>query len=129
MAVAEGLEVARFLRDQPKKLFIGGKWVESASGKTFTTLDPSTGEALAQVAEAGAEDVDRAVDAARKAHEKGVWRDLPPSERAKALWRAGDLIEERAAEFAQLARLANGMPINDALLFHVRTAAATFRYY
>jgi acyl-CoA reductase-like NAD-dependent aldehyde dehydrogenase len=129
MAVAEGLEVARFLRDQPKKLFIGGKWVDAASGKTFTTLDPSTGEALAQVAEAGAEDVDRAVDAARKAHEKGVWRDLPPSERAKALWRAGDLIEERADEFAQLESLDNGMPIVDALLFHVRTAAATFRYY
>ena len=95
MAVAEGLEVARFLKDQPKKLFIGGRWVEAASGKTFATLDPSTGEVLAQVAEGGAEDIDRAVAAARKAHESGIWRDLPPAERAKALWRVGDLIEER----------------------------------
>src|SRR6266852_4399127 len=102
MAVAEGLEVTQFLKDQPKKLFIGGKWVESASGKTFATIDPSTGEVLAQVAEADAEDVDRAVAAARKAHESGVWRELPPSERARMLWRAGDLIEERATEFAQL---------------------------
>jgi phenylacetaldehyde dehydrogenase len=129
MAVAEGLEVARFLREQPKKLFIGGKWVESASGKTFDTIDPSTGEVLARVAEGGAEDIDRAVAAARKAHESGVWRDLPPAERAKALWRAGDMIEDRANEFAQLESLDNGMPINDALVFKVPLAAATFRYY
>jgi acyl-CoA reductase-like NAD-dependent aldehyde dehydrogenase len=129
MAVAEGLEVARFLREQPKKLFIGGKWVESASGKTFATLDPSTGEVLAQVAEGGAEDIDRAVGAARKAFESGVWRDLPPAERAKALWRVGDLIEERAQEFAELESLDNGMPVNDALNFKVPLAAATFRYY
>jgi acyl-CoA reductase-like NAD-dependent aldehyde dehydrogenase len=129
MAVAEQLEISSFLKGGPKKLFIGGKWVESASGRTFDTIDPSTGEVLATVAEAGAEDADRAVAAARKAHDTGVWRDLPPSERAKALWRAGDLIEERAMEFAQLESLDNGMPINDALLFHVPLTAATFRYY
>ncbi|GAC1671309.1 MAG: aldehyde dehydrogenase DhaS [Candidatus Dormibacteraceae bacterium] len=129
MAIAEGLEVARFLRDQPKKLYIGGKWVEAASGKTFATLDPSTGEVLAHVAEGGAEDIDRAVAAARKAHDSGVWRDLPPAERAKALWRVGDLIEERANEFAQLDSLDNGKPINEMLLFDVPVAAATFRYY
>ncbi len=129
MAVAEGLEVARFLKDQPKKLFIGGTWVESASGKTFATIDPSNGEVLARVAEGGAEDIDRAVAAARAAHDSGIWRGLPPAERAKALWRAGDLIEERATEFAQLESLDNGMPINDALLFHVPLTAATFRYY
>src|SRR3979409_1665981 len=100
MAIAEGLEVARFLKDQPKKMFIGGRWVEAASGKTFATIDPSTGEVLAQVAEGGAEDIARAVAAARKAHESGVWRDLPPAERAKALSRVGDLIEERAKEVA-----------------------------
>src|SRR6202171_4402834 len=93
MAVAEGLEVARFLREQPKKLFIGGEWVESGSGKTCETINPSTGEVLARVAEGGAEDIDRAVAAARKAHESGVWRDLPPAERAKALWRGGGPIE------------------------------------
>src|SRR4030081_1926984 len=108
MAVAEGLEVARFLKDQPKKLFIGGRWVNAASGKTFATIDPSTGEVLAKVAEGDVEDIDRAVAAARKAHERGVWRDLPPAERAKALWRAGDMIEERAEEFAQLDSLDNG---------------------
>src|SRR5258708_5024543 len=129
MAIGEDLEVRSFLGQRPKKLFIGGKWVEAASGKTFDTIGPSTGEVLAKVAEGGAEDADRAVAAARKAHDSGVWRDLPPSERAKALWRAGDLIEERATEFAQLESLDNGMPINDALLFHVPLTAATFRYY
>jgi phenylacetaldehyde dehydrogenase len=129
MAVAEELEVARFLREQPKRLFIGGRWVESASGKTFDTLDPATGEVLAKVAEAGAEDVDRAVAAARRSFESGVWSDLPPAERAKVLWRIGDMIEERSLEFAQLDSLDNGMPVNDALLFYVPLAAATFRYY
>ena len=129
MAVAEDLEVAAFLRAQPKKLFIGGRWVESASGKTFETLDPATGQVLTRVAEAGAEDVDRAVAAARRSFDRGTWRDLPPAERAKVLWQVGDMIEERATEFAQLETLDNGMPINDALLFHVPLAAATFRYY
>jgi len=129
MAIAEDLEVATFLRSQPKKLFIGGKWVEAASGKTFETRDPATGDLLAKVAEAGAEDVDRAVEAARRSFDRGVWRDLPPAERAKVLWQVGDMIEERATEFAQLETLDNGMPINDALLFHAPLAAATFRYY
>src|SRR5947209_19953023 len=99
MAIAEDLEVASFLKQQPKKLFIGGRWVESASGKTFETIDPSSGQVLAKVAEGDVEDIDRAVAAARKAHESGVWRELPPAERAKMLWKVGDLIEERAQEF------------------------------
>jgi len=129
MAIAEDLEIAAFLKGQPKKLFVGGRWVEAASGKTFETLNPATGEVLARVAEGGAEDIDRAVAAARSSFDRGTWRDLPPAERAKLLWQVGDLIEERATEFAQLETLDNGMPINDALLFHAPLAAATFRYY
>src|SRR6266540_2714306 len=129
MAVAEDLEVAAFLREQPKKLFIGGRWVESESGKRFETADPATGETLATVAEAQAEDVDKAVAAARRSFDRGTWRDMPPAERAKVLWKVGDMIEERMTEDAQLETLDNGMPINDALLFHVPLAAATFRYY
>src|SRR5207247_2737608 len=128
MPIAEGLEVASFLKGGPKKLFIGGRWVEAASGKTFDTIDPATGEVLARVAEGAAEDIDRAVAAARKSFDRGTWRELPPAERAKVLWKVGDLLEERANEFAQLETLDNGMPINDALLFHVPLAAATFRY-
>jgi len=129
MAVAEDLEVAPFLKGGPKKLLIGGKWVDAADGKTFESIDPATGEVLARVAEAGVADVDLAVAAARRSYDSGTWRDLPPAERAKALWKIGDMIEERANEFAQLETLDNGMPINDALLFHAPLAAATFRYY
>src|SRR5438034_10102493 len=116
MAIAEDLEVASFLKGQPKKLLIAGKWTDAADGKTFETLDPATGQVLTRVAEAGAEDVDRAVAAARRSFDRGTWRDLPPAERAKVLWQVGDMIEERATEFAQLETLDNGMPINDALL-------------
>src|SRR5256886_13033819 len=129
MAIAECGEVASFLRGGPKKLFMGGRGVEAAGGQTFDTIAPATGEVLARVAEGGAEDIDRAVAAARKSFDRGTWRDLPPAERAKVLWKVGDLLEERANEFAQLETLDNGMPINDALLFHVPLAAATFRYY
>src|SRR3989449_6767950 len=129
MAIAEDLEIAAFLKGQPKKLFIGGRWVEAAGGETFETIDPATGEVLARVAEGGAEDIDRAVASARRSFNRGTWRELPPAERAKVLWKVGDMLEERANEFAQLETLDNGMPINDALLFHVPLAAATFRYY
>src|SRR5437667_8046375 len=129
MAIAEDLEVASFLKGGPKKLFIGGRWVEAAGGGTVGTLAPGTGAVLARVAEGGVEDIDRAVAAARSSFDRGTWRDLPPAERAKVLWQVGDMIEERATEFAQLETLDNGMPINDALLFHAPLAAATFRYY
>src|SRR5438270_4135990 len=98
MAIAEDLEIAAFLKGQPKKPFTGGRWVEAASGKTFDTLNPATGAVVARVAEGGAEDIDRAVAAARSSFDRGTWRDLPPTERAKLLWQVGDLIEERANE-------------------------------
>ena len=111
------------------KNLVGGKWVDAASGETMEIVNPATGETVAEVPRGGVEDVDRAVAAARKSFERGTWRDLPPAERAKVLWKIGDMIEERATEFAQIETLDNGMPINDALLFHVPLAAATFRYY
>src|SRR6266536_1592764 len=117
MAIAEDLEVATFLRSQPKKLFIGGKWVEAASGKTFETRDPATGDLLAKVAEAGAEDVDRAVEAARRTFDRRVWRDFPRHETAKVFLQVAYMIEESATAFAQLNTLDNSMPIDDALLF------------
>ena len=129
MAVADNLAVAPFLRSSPKKLFIGGRWFEAASGKTFPTFDPSNGEVLAEVAEGDREDIDRAVKAARASFESGSWRELPPAERARILWKVGDLIEERAAEFAELDSLDNGKPINEMMLADVPLSAATFRYY
>src|SRR2546422_8228701 len=129
MAIAEDLEVASFLKGGPTQVCFGGRWGEAAGGEPFEPTAPANGEVLARVAEGGAEDIDRAVAAARKSFDRGTWRELPPAERAKVLWKVGDLLEERANEFAQLETLDNGMPINDALLFHVPLAAATFRYY
>ena len=78
---------------KPRKMFIDGKWVESASGKTFPTYNPATGEVMAQVAEGDREDIERAVKAARKAFDSGPWPDMSPSQRGRLIWKLGDLIE------------------------------------
>src|SRR2546428_10915523 len=96
MAIAEDLEVASFLKGGPKKLFIGGRWVEAAGGETFETIDPATGDALARVAEGGAEDVDRAVAYARRSFDRGPPRDLPPADKAKVQREIRDNLHERA---------------------------------
>ena len=68
----------------PRKMFIDGKWVAAASGKTFPVYNPATGEVMAQVAEGDREDIDRAVKAARKAFEDGPWSTMTSSERGRA---------------------------------------------
>src|SRR6516162_9350473 len=78
----------------PRQLFINGQWADAASGKTFETPNPATGETLARVAEGDAEDINRAVAAARKAFEEGPWGRMTPSERGRIVWRIGDLILE-----------------------------------
>src|SRR5690242_7238630 len=70
----------------PRKLFIDGQWTDAASGKTFETPNPATGETLASVAEGDAEDINRAVSAARKAFESGPWSRMTPSERGRLIW-------------------------------------------
>jgi hypothetical protein len=129
MAVVEDLAVAPFLRGGAKKLYIGGRWVDATSGKTFQTLDPASGEPLAEIADGDVEDVDLAVAASRKSFDTGAWRNLPAAERSRILWKVGDLIEERMMEFAELESLDNGKPINEALLADVPLAVSTFRYY
>jgi phenylacetaldehyde dehydrogenase len=111
------------------KLLINGKWVESASAKTFPTYDPATGEVLSQVAEGDREDINRAVEAARAAFETGPWAKISPSERGRMIWKLGDLIEKHAEEFAQLESLDNGKPLKIARIADVPLAADHFRYY
>ena len=81
---------------RPARLIIDGEAVDAASGKTFTTVNPATEEPICAVAEAGAEDVDRAVRAARAAFDGGPWPKMRPAERQRILWRLGDLILEHA---------------------------------
>jgi len=113
---------------KPRKMLINGKWVESASGKTFPTYDPSTGEVLAKIAEGDREDIDRAVKAARAAFETGPWSRLTASERGRLVWRLADLIEQHLQEFAELESLDNGKPLKVARAADVPLAVDLFRY-
>src|SRR5215467_2203606 len=84
------------------KLLINNRWINSASGRTFATINPSTGEEICQIAEADAVDVEKAVHAARTAFEHGPWRKTQASERGRLLHRLADLIEKNADELARL---------------------------
>ncbi|MEV1003223.1 aldehyde dehydrogenase family protein [Nonomuraea sp. NPDC050202] len=107
-------------------LFINGEFVEG-SGTSFKTVNPATEETLAEVATATSDDVDRAVQAARKAF--GVWSALPGAERAKYLFRIARLIQERARELAVLESLDNGKPIRESRDVDLPLVAAHFFYY
>ncbi|MGW4750039.1 aldehyde dehydrogenase family protein [Streptomyces sp. NPDC004290] len=108
-------------------LFIDGEFTEAADGKVFKTVSPSSEEVLAEVAQAGTEDVDRAVKAARKAFDK--WSALPGSERAKYLFRIARIIQERSRELAVLETLDNGKPIKETRDADLPLVAAHFFYY
>ncbi len=111
------------------KLLINGKWVDAASGKTFPTINPSTGEVITQVAEADAADVDKAVAAARAAFEKGAWRKMSASARGVLMNKLADLIEKHAEELAELESLDNGKPYQVALTADLPLTIACYRYY
>ena len=109
-------------------LFIGGEFVGPRSGRHFDTINPATEEKLAEVAEAGPEDVDLAVKAARRSWETS-WRDLPGRDRAKFLYRIARAIQERSREFAVLESMDGGKPIKESRDVDVPLAAAHFFYY
>ncbi|MGH2811098.1 MAG: aldehyde dehydrogenase family protein, partial [Actinomycetota bacterium] len=120
-------EVEKFLQE-PRQMLIDGEWVHSASGKTFETLDPGAGEVLTEVPEAGAEDVDRAVEAARKAFGDRRWTGLPLARRGQILWSIADRIEAAKFELAQLEVLDQGKPMFMALA-EMDIVINTFRYF
>src|SRR6266851_4968353 len=113
----------------PTKLLINGKWVNSVSGKTFPTINPSTGEVITQVAESDAADVDKAVAAARAAFDKGPWRKMSAAERGVLMNKLADLIEKNADELAQLESLDNGKPYHVAKAADLPLTIACYRYY
>jgi phenylacetaldehyde dehydrogenase len=119
--------VTDFLK-RPRRMLIGGAWVEAISGKTFDTCNPATGEVLAKVTEGDAADIDRAVKAARKAFEEGPWPDMLPADRGRLLWRVADLIDQHHDELAQLETLDNGKPLLFSRIVDVPSCAAQFRY-
>jgi phenylacetaldehyde dehydrogenase len=114
---------------QKRKMLINGKWVDSASGKTFPTFNPATGEVLSMVAEGDREDINLAVKAARAAFETGPWSKISPSERGKLIWKLADLMEKNAEEFAQLESLDNGKALKIARVADIPLSIDHMRYY
>jgi acyl-CoA reductase-like NAD-dependent aldehyde dehydrogenase len=114
---------------RPARLFIDGQWSDARSGATFKTINPATEETLTEVAEAGVEDVDHAVQAARRAFTSGPWAKMAPAERGRILWKIGDLIEANLQEMARLETLDQGKTITDSTRVDVPMAADCFRYF
>ncbi|HEV2130671.1 MAG TPA: aldehyde dehydrogenase family protein, partial [Longimicrobiaceae bacterium] len=114
---------------RPGKLYINGEWQDAASGRSFETINPTTGEPLTEVAEAGEEDIDRAVRAARQAFEDSEWTKMDARKRGRILMRIAEGIEARVEELARVETLDNGKPLKEARAFDIPDSADCFRYY
>ena len=111
------------------RLWIGNEWADAEGGGRFATVNPATEETIAEVAEARAADVDRAVQAARAAFADGRWRRMNPHERSRLLWNLADLVEANADELGLLETRDNGKPYFEARRIDVPSVAQTLRYY
>ncbi len=125
---ATAATVRRFL-DQPRRMLIGGRWVESRTGETLESVDPATALPLTTIPRGDATDVDQAVRAARAAFESAAWREISPIDRGRLLDRLADLIEEHAEELALLEAHDNGKPVRVARAVDVGSSAKLFRYF
>ncbi|MCK9899884.1 aldehyde dehydrogenase family protein [Frankia sp. Cpl3] len=130
-AVLPESPVLPFLEAGPKKLLIGGAWVDAVSGRTFPSINPSTGRVIAELAEGGAEDADLAVAAARAAFEAGPWRAMKPAQRQDLLWACAEKLQEHYEELRLLEALDMGLPIGRQRPGHTRTSweASVLRYF
>lgn len=126
-ATSPGSAASAFL-SRVGRFLVDGKFTDSISGKSFEVRDPSTGKVVARVAEADSRDVDAAVTAARRAFDSGPWPRLKPAERARMIWRLGELIDENGAELAEIEALDNGKPVTIARMVDVAYSAEMFRY-
>jgi len=129
MSSASKSKIIKAPKVSNQKLFINGKWVNSISGKTFATLNPSTGQEICQVAEADSADVDLAVKAARKAFESGPWKKMSAAERGRRINKLADLMEQNLPELAALESLDNGKPLRDSLNADLPLSIKAYRYY
>ncbi|KAL8140783.1 hypothetical protein V2J09_006804 [Rumex salicifolius] len=111
------------------KLLINGEYVDAASGKTFPTFDPRTGDVITHVSEGDAEDINRAVASARKAFDEGPWPRMTAYERSKVLFKFADLVEKHSEELASLETYDNGKPYKQALESELPLCVRIIRYY
>jgi len=125
---AEYSEVVKRCLARKPALFIGNEWVESSGDATLPVVDPSTGREIARIAEATADDIDRAVAAARNAFDDGRWSNMPAARREALIHRLASALEANAAEFAELEAVDNGKPRNMAAAVDVPAAVQTLRY-
>jgi acyl-CoA reductase-like NAD-dependent aldehyde dehydrogenase len=109
--------------------FIGGRYVDAASGETFDDLSPTNGKLLARVAAGDAADVDAAVAAARAAFRKASWAGMSPGKRKRILQKFADAIVARKDELALLETLDMGKPISDSQRIDIPAAAGAIRWY
>lgn len=128
------MNVALKIPQKPSKikeqlLFIDGKWCQSASGKSFETVDPSTNQVICRVAEGDAADVELAVAAARRAFDSGPWSRMSASERGRLIFKLADLIESHQEELAALESLDNGKPYRDSMAADLPLTIKCYRYY
>src|SRR5260370_24640390 len=114
---------------KPGKLFSGGKWEDPASGKTFPTVNPATGETIPVVAQGDERDASAAVEAAFTAFHSGPWTEMSASDRGRILWRIGDLVDKYNEELGTLETLDNGKPIFESRQVDMPMVAEVFRYY
>ncbi len=121
-------DAARSFAGGPHHHLVGGERVPAADGRTFDTIDPSTGQVIAEVAQGGADDVDRAVAAARTALE-GKWGSIVASKRSALMLALADLMEQHTDELAELESLDNGKPVGLAKVVDVRLAVEHLRYF
>ncbi|MEW9676768.1 aldehyde dehydrogenase family protein [Lentibacillus sp. L22] len=121
-------KVVEFLKD-PIKLFIDGEWQASVEENTFTAENPATGEVLAVVHEAGEQDVDKAVKAAKQAFETGEWPALSAYERSQLMHKLANLMERDFEILAQLDTLDNGKPLKEVTGSDLPGAIENLRYF
>ena len=113
----------------PRQMYIDGQWADALSGRRFDTVDPATERVITTVPQAGPEDVERAVCAARRAFEDGPWPSMTPAERQRMIWRIAEGITARADQFAELESIDNGKSVAVAKAVDVTWAAEIFYYY
>ena len=128
-AVHDTIAEAQNVRLGPTQLFIGGEWVDAASGKTFQTINPATERVIAEVAEGDAEDIRRAAAAARKAFETGPWRTMDARDRGRLMYKLADLVEENLEDLAKLETLDNGKPVGESRSADLPLVIDCLRYY
>jgi aldehyde dehydrogenase (NAD+) len=120
---------AKSVKIGPTQLLIDGKWVNSVSGRTFETINPTNGEAICRVQEGEKPDVDKAVKAARRAFDEGPWKKMNARERGRLLYKLADLIEQNVDDLAALETLDNGKPIRDSRNADLPLTIDCYRYY